>query len=145
MLWQTVYLIPIVLVCTLPVVGWFTPLFTILMESYFLGFAMMDFGLATEKHNRNFAAAYLNSHKVDTSNYYGAPEDFDDVTADMATARLEYDLSDNTKIKNTSRWGKTEHQYLTTFSGNAYTTTNPGDLNDASAMRVSGSANNIDT
>jgi CysZ protein len=23
----------------------------------------MDFGLATEKHNRNFAAAYLNSHK----------------------------------------------------------------------------------
>jgi CysZ protein len=63
MLWQTVYLIPIVLVCTLPVVGWFTPLFTILMESYYLGFAMMDFGLATEKHNRNFAAAYLNSHK----------------------------------------------------------------------------------
>jgi len=63
MLWQTVYLIPIVLVCTLPVVGWFTPLFTILMESYFLGFAMMDFGLATEKHNRNFAAVYLNNHK----------------------------------------------------------------------------------
>lgn len=90
-------------------------------------------------------APYLNSHKVDTSNYYGAPEDFDDVSADMATARLEYDLSDKTKIKNTSRWGKTEHQYLTTFSGNAYTTTNPGDLNDASAMRVSGSANNSDT
>ncbi len=44
---------------------------------------------------------------MDTSNYYGAPEDFDDVTADMATARLEYDLSENTKIKNTSRWGKT--------------------------------------
>ena len=63
MLWQTVYLIPIVLVCTLPVVGWFTPLFSILMESYFLGFAMMDFGLATEKHNRNFAATYVSSHK----------------------------------------------------------------------------------
>ena len=63
MLWQTVYLIPIVLVCTLPVVGWFTPLFTILMESYFLGFAMMDFGLATEKQNKNLAAAYLSRHK----------------------------------------------------------------------------------
>jgi CysZ protein len=63
MLWQTVYLIPIVLVCTLPVVGWFTPLFTILLESYYLGFAMMDFGLATEKHNRNFAAAHVNRHK----------------------------------------------------------------------------------
>lgn len=90
-------------------------------------------------------AGYLNSHPVDTSNYYGAPEDFDDVTADMATARLEYDLSENTKIKNTSRWGKTEHQYLTTFSGNSYTTTNPTNPNDASAMRVSGSANNSDS
>ena len=24
---------------------------------------MMDFGLATEKHNRNFATAYVNRHK----------------------------------------------------------------------------------
>lgn len=63
LLWQTVYLIPIVLICTLPVVGWFTPLFTILMESYFLGFAMMDFGLATEKQNRLLAAGYLSRHK----------------------------------------------------------------------------------
>lgn len=63
MLWQTVYLIPIVLVCTLPVVGWFTPLFTLLMECYFLGFAMMDFGLATEKQNRSIASAYVSKHK----------------------------------------------------------------------------------
>lgn len=90
-------------------------------------------------------ASYLNSHKVDTSNYYGAPEDFDDVTADMVTARIEYDLNDKTKIKNTSRWGKTEHQYLTTFSGNAFTTTNSADPEDASSMRVSGSTNNSDT
>lgn len=63
MLWQTVYLIPIVLVCTLPVLGWFTPLFTILLESYFLGFAMMDFGLATEKQNKSLSSTYLSSHK----------------------------------------------------------------------------------
>ena len=63
MLWQTVYLIPIVLVCTLPVLGWFTPLFTILLESYFLGFAMMDFGLATEKQNKSLANTYLSQHK----------------------------------------------------------------------------------
>ncbi len=63
MLWQTVYLIPIVLVCTLPVLGWFTPLFSILMESYFLGFAMMDFGLATEKQNKSLASTYLSNHK----------------------------------------------------------------------------------
>ena len=63
MLWQTVYLIPIVLVCTLPVLGWFTPLFTILLESYFLGFAMMDFGLATEKQNKSLSSTYLRRHK----------------------------------------------------------------------------------
>lgn len=90
-------------------------------------------------------AGYLNSHPVDTSNYYGAPEDFDDVTADMVTARIEYDLSDNTRLTNSTRWGKTKHQYLTTFSGNSFTTTNPSDLNDGSSIRVSGSANNSDT
>lgn len=35
LLWQTVYLIPIVLFCSIPLIGWFTPIFTILMECYF--------------------------------------------------------------------------------------------------------------
>ena len=90
-------------------------------------------------------AGYLNSHKVDTSNYYGSPEDFDDISADMATARVEYDFSEKTKLTNTSRWGKTEHQYLSSFSGNAYTTTNAANPNDSSAIRVTGSTNNGDT
>ncbi len=63
MLWQTVYLIPIILVCTLPIIGWFTPIFTILMECYFFGYAMLDYGLATENKNRMVAAAYVSHHK----------------------------------------------------------------------------------
>ena len=46
LLWQTVYLIPIVIICTLPIVGWFTPFFTILLECYFLGYAMFEIGRA---------------------------------------------------------------------------------------------------
>ncbi len=63
LLWQTVYLIPIVIICTLPIVGWFTPFFTILIECYFLGYAMFDYGLASEKQNKVAAAAYMNNHK----------------------------------------------------------------------------------
>ena len=63
LLWQTVYLIPIILVCTIPIIGWFTPIFTILMECYFLGYSMLDYGLATENKNRVSAATYVSNHK----------------------------------------------------------------------------------
>ena len=63
MLWQTVYLIPVVLVCTLPLIGWFTPIFTILMEAYFFGYAMIDYGLATEQQSRIASASYVSEHK----------------------------------------------------------------------------------
>lgn len=63
LLWQTVYLIPIVLVCTLPLIGWFTPIFTIILEAYFLGYAMLDYGLATELKQRSVSAAYVSHHK----------------------------------------------------------------------------------
>lgn len=63
LVWQLVYLIPIILVCTIPIIGWFTPIFTILMEGYFLGYAMLDFGLATENKSRIAAATYVSKHK----------------------------------------------------------------------------------
>ncbi|MEN9701582.1 MAG: hypothetical protein RIR55_902 [Bacteroidota bacterium] len=63
MLWQVVYLIPIVLVCTIPIIGWFTPIFTILMECYYYGYAMLDYGLATENKSRISAANYVSTHK----------------------------------------------------------------------------------
>jgi len=63
LVWQVVYLIPIILVCTIPIIGWFTPIFTILMEGYFLGYAMLDYGLATENKSRIAAATYVSNHK----------------------------------------------------------------------------------
>ena len=63
MLWQTVYLIPIILICTIPIIGWFTPILTILLECYFLGYAMLDYGLATENKSRMTAANYVINHR----------------------------------------------------------------------------------
>ena len=86
--------------------------------------------------------AYLNNHKVDSSDYYGSVDDFDDVRADMATARLEYDFSDTTKLSNISRWGKTTHQYLTTLP---FSLSIASATTDASQTQVGRSTNNGDT
>lgn len=60
----------------------------------------------------------LVGHPVDPGNFYGTSADHDDVTAQMATLRLEHDFSDALKLTNTLRWGKTEQDYLlTSFMG----------------------------
>ncbi|GAB3306385.1 catecholate siderophore receptor Fiu [Luteimonas notoginsengisoli] len=56
----------------------------------------------------------LSGHPVDRENFYGSPLDHDDVTAQMATLRLEHDVSDTLKLSNTLRWGKTGQEYLIT-------------------------------
>ena len=63
MLWQIVYLIPIIIICTIPIIGWFTPILTILLECYFFGYAMLDYGLATENKSRMAAASYVVNHR----------------------------------------------------------------------------------
>jgi catecholate siderophore receptor len=58
--------------------------------------------------------------RVDPENFYGTRSDFDDVTADMATVRVEHDVSDATRVHNTTRWGRTRQDYmLTAFMGTA--------------------------
>jgi len=56
--------------------------------------------------------------KVDPKNFYGSVNDFDKVTADMLTLRVEHDFSDKIKLVNTARYGKTtQHYLLTSFMG----------------------------
>ena len=45
-------------------------------------------------------------HKVDRSNFYGSKNDYERVDADMFTAKLEYDLSDKTTVRNITRYGR---------------------------------------
>jgi len=59
--------------------------------------------------------APLNSApRVDPRSFYGSSYDHDDVTADMATVRLEHDFANGVKLQNTTRFGKTEQDYLLT-------------------------------
>ena len=51
---------------------------------------------------------------VDSENFYGMRDDHDDVTARMATLRIEHDFSDNVTLTNSLRWGETEQDYLLT-------------------------------
>lgn len=64
---------------------------------------------------------YLNNAPmVDPRGFYGVLTDHDDVTADMATVRVEHDFSPTLKLQNTARYGKTKQDYLlTAFMGSA--------------------------
>jgi len=51
---------------------------------------------------------------VDPSNYYGSLDDFDDVTLHMFTARIEHNLTPSTVLRNITRLGSTEQDYVLT-------------------------------
>lgn len=60
----------------------------------------------------------LAGHPVNPENFYGTRADHDDVTAKMATFRIEHDVNDNVRLTNTARWGRTDQDYmLTAFMG----------------------------
>ena len=56
----------------------------------------------------------LVGHPVDPQNFYGTRLDHDDVTAQMATLKIEHDFSDAVTLTNVTRWGKTKQDYLLT-------------------------------
>jgi len=71
---------------------------------------------------------YLNyAQRVDSSNFYGTSSDFDHVTTDMFTARVEHDLTPDITIRNTTRYAKTQQDYmLTAFMGGGLTASTAG-------------------
>ncbi|QGZ40009.1 catecholate siderophore receptor [Pseudoduganella flava] len=61
-----------------------------------------------------------NAPMVDPRGYYGHVSDHDNVTADMATVRIEHDFSPTLRLQNISRYGKTKQDYLlTAFMGSS--------------------------
>ena len=52
--------------------------------------------------------------RVNRSNFYGSDNDYERVDADMFTAKLEYDLSEQTTIRNITRYGKSSIDRITT-------------------------------
>jgi catecholate siderophore receptor len=51
---------------------------------------------------------------VDRENFYGSKDDFDDVTLHMFTGRIEHDLAKGTILRNTTRLGHTEQDFVLT-------------------------------
>ncbi len=52
-LWQTVYTVSILLLSIIPLVGWVTPVFAVLIECYYYGFSMVDY--SCERHKLSVA------------------------------------------------------------------------------------------
>lgn len=62
-LWQTVYMIFILILSLIPLIGWITPVICIFVESYYYGFSMLDY--SCQRHNLTSPAsvAYIGQHK----------------------------------------------------------------------------------
>ncbi len=77
-----------------------------------------------------------NAPPVDPQNFYGTDADHDDVKADMFTAQLQHDFSEDLSLQNTTRWGRTTQDYLlTSYRGNADNLHTP-DLGDPSSWTI---------
>lgn len=59
-------------------------------------------------------SALNHTEKVNTKNFYGTGSDFDKSTTDSGTIRFEHDLTDNTTLRNTTRWSRVKQDYLMT-------------------------------
>jgi CysZ protein len=53
MLWQSVYLITILILSFIPLAGWITPLLSVFLDCYYVGFSMLDY---TSERNKITAA-----------------------------------------------------------------------------------------
>ncbi|MFA7556055.1 MAG: catecholate siderophore receptor Fiu [Spongiibacteraceae bacterium] len=85
----------------------------------------------------------LIGNSVDSENFYGTRQDHDDVTAKMATLRLEHDFSDQVKLTNTLRWGETEQDYLISAFMSTDANINYTDVNDLSTYTMTRGNNNF--
>lgn len=83
--------------------------------------------------NSVLSNAGIKAKKVDPSNFYGTPDDYEKVTTDTFTAKFEHDFSDKTTLTNTTRYGKSKIDSLLTSIGNATIT----DVNNPSSWTIS--------
>ena len=63
MLWQTVYLIAILIFSFIPLVGWISPVIALLIEFYYFGFSMLDYSSERNKLNTAQSIALIGRHK----------------------------------------------------------------------------------
>lgn len=62
-LWQTVYIIFLLLLSLIPVVGWVVPVMTLFVECYYYGFSMLDYSCERHKLSASESIAFIGKHK----------------------------------------------------------------------------------
>jgi CysZ protein len=62
-LWQSVYVIFLLILSFLPLIGWIMPLITIFIECYFYGFSMLDYSCERHKMSSSKSIAFIGHHK----------------------------------------------------------------------------------
>jgi len=63
MLWQTVYIVTIVILSFIPLFGWIAPLVSLFVECYYLGFSMLDYSSERNKMSASQSIEFISHHK----------------------------------------------------------------------------------
>lgn len=86
-----------------------------------------------------------NGAKVNRENFYGSVNDYEDVTADMLTIKVENDLTEKTTFSNAARYGQTKmERVLTGVNTGAAGLSVNGNANDPSVWTVNRSRQRVD-
>ena len=62
-LWQTVYIISLLILSLFPVVGWITPVIILFVECYYYGFSMLDYSCERHKLTASESIEFIGKHK----------------------------------------------------------------------------------
>ena len=62
-LWQTVYVVSILLLSFVPLVGWIAPVVALFVECYYYGFSMLDYSFERNKMSMFQSIDYIGKHK----------------------------------------------------------------------------------
>jgi len=63
LLWQTVYVVSILILSFIPIIGWIAPLVALLVECYYFGFSMLDYSSERNKLSSSQSIEFIGRHK----------------------------------------------------------------------------------
>ncbi len=63
LLWQTVYVLAILILSFIPLVGWIAPLMALMIECYYFGFSMLDYSSERNNLGATQSIAFIGNHK----------------------------------------------------------------------------------
>jgi len=62
-LWQTVYVLSLLILSLVPVVGWITPVIILFVECYYYGFSMLDYSCERHDLSASKSIEFIGKHK----------------------------------------------------------------------------------